>query len=89
VDAHRGPVRDLVLDQLAREALLALSSDWAFMVTKDSAAGYARDRAAAHTARFRELAALLAAGRDATAPAARLRATDGPFGTLDARLLSR
>ena len=37
-----------VLDQLAREALLALASDWAFMVSKDTAAGYARDRAAAH-----------------------------------------
>ena len=41
-----GPTRDPVADALAQEALLALASDWAFMVTKDSAAAYARERAA-------------------------------------------
>lgn len=40
-----GRVRDPLSDALAQEALLALASDWAFMVTKDSAASYARDRA--------------------------------------------
>ncbi|MGH3344152.1 MAG: 1,4-alpha-glucan branching protein domain-containing protein, partial [Carbonactinosporaceae bacterium] len=39
-------------DQLAREALLTLSSDWAFMVTHGSAATYARARAAGHAERF-------------------------------------
>ena len=78
LDAHRGPVRDPVLDQLAREALLALSSDWAFMVSHDSAAGYARDRAAAHAGRVHALADLLDAGDRAGAealagPAARRR----------------
>ena len=88
VDAHRGPVRDPVLDQLAREALLALSSDWAFMVSHDSAAGYARDRAARHAARVHELADRLDAGdrAGAAALAERLRAVDGPFGHLDARV---
>ena len=88
LDAHRGPVRDPVLDQLAREALLALSSDWAFMVTHDSAAGYARDRAYAHAGRVHTLADLLDAGdrAGAAALAARLRAQDGPFGHLDARV---
>lgn len=87
VDTHRGPVRDRVLDQLAREALLALSSDWAFMVSHDSAAGYARDRAAGHAARLHELADRLDAGdrAGAVALAERLRARDGPFGHLDAR----
>jgi 1,4-alpha-glucan branching enzyme len=89
VDKHGGPLRDPGLDQAVREALLALSSDWAFMVTKDSAAGYARDRAARHTARFRELASRLHAGRPATDLAAALRTVDGPFGALDARLLRR
>ena len=56
-------MRDPVLDQLAREALLALSSDWAFMVTKDTAAGYARDRAKIHSDRFSELATLVRGGR--------------------------
>jgi 1,4-alpha-glucan branching enzyme len=88
VDAHRGPVRDPVLDQLAREALLALSSDWAFMVTHDSAAGYARDRAYAHAGRLHALADRLDAGdrAGAAALAATLRAQDGPFGHLDARV---
>ncbi|MGC7102432.1 1,4-alpha-glucan branching protein domain-containing protein [Amycolatopsis lurida] len=68
---HRDPVRD----QLVTEALLALSSDWAFMVTKDSAADYARRRARVHTERFDALAA----GR---APSS---LPDKPFGHLDAR----
>jgi 1,4-alpha-glucan branching enzyme len=88
LDAHRGPVRDPVLDQLAREALLALSSDWAFMVSHDTAAGYARDRAATHAGRVHELADRLDAGdrAGAAALAERLRALDGPFGHLDARV---
>jgi 1,4-alpha-glucan branching enzyme len=44
------------LDDLAREALLAMSSDWAFMVSRDSAAGYARERHTAHVRRFHGLA---------------------------------
>jgi 1,4-alpha-glucan branching enzyme len=44
------------MDDLAREALLVLSSDWAFMVSRDSAAGYARERHDAHVARFHALA---------------------------------
>ena len=88
LDTHRGPARDPVLDQLAREALLALSSDWAFMVSHDSAAGYARDRAGAHAGRLHALADLLDAGdRPAAAVLAdRLRIQDGPFGHLDARV---
>jgi 1,4-alpha-glucan branching enzyme len=75
------------LDQMTREALLALSSDWAFMVTKDSAASYARDRAGMHELRFRKLADGIAAGLDVMAEAVRQRAEDGPFAHLDARLL--
>jgi len=82
-----GATRDPVADQAVREALLALSSDWAFMVTKDSAADYARYRAKAHADRFAELAALLRRGRG-RARAAELRRVDGPFGHLDARGLA-
>ncbi|MBV9844419.1 MAG: glycoside hydrolase family 57 protein [Kutzneria sp.] len=83
----RGEVRDPVADQLVREALLALSSDWAFMVSKDSAADYARGRAATHTERVHRLATLINAGDRARAAdlAAELRRQDGPFGRLDAR----
>jgi 1,4-alpha-glucan branching enzyme len=57
------------------------------MVSKDSAAGYARDRAGTHAGRVHALADLLDAGDQAGAEnlAASLRAVDGPFGHLDAR----
>jgi 1,4-alpha-glucan branching enzyme len=61
--------RDAGLAALAREGLLLSASDWAFMVSRDSAAAYARDRHAGHLARFR---ALLAAW-----PAAPSRADPG------------
>jgi 1,4-alpha-glucan branching enzyme len=80
-------VRDPVADQMLREALLALSSDWAFMVTKDSAADYARHRASTHADRFSHLADLIRLGarEKAVDVAADLRVRDGLFGTLDAR----
>jgi 1,4-alpha-glucan branching enzyme len=88
-----GFVRDPLRDVLAEQALLALSSDWAFMVSKDSAADYARGRAHLHAARVEELASLLVDGRrDATESlVARWgpdpRRADAVFGHLDARLL--
>ncbi|HEY2723174.1 MAG TPA: glycoside hydrolase family 57 protein [Pseudonocardiaceae bacterium] len=83
-----GPARDPVADQAVRESMLALSSDWAFMVSRDSAADYGRRRAAEHLDRARTLlragpccgrVADLAAGRRA----------ESPFGALDARGLAR
>jgi 1,4-alpha-glucan branching enzyme len=87
--AGRLLVRRPELDQLARQALLALSSDWAFMVTRDQAADYAWRRAAEHRAAFHRLAELVQR-RDPAASdeATRQRATDGPFGDLDARTLA-
>lgn len=80
-------LRNPAADQLVREALLALSSDWAFMVTKDSAADYARRRAKVHSERFGELSELLRLGHQTRAMtrASALRAEDSPFGHLDAR----
>jgi 1,4-alpha-glucan branching enzyme len=89
VDVHSGRHRDPALDQLAREAFLAASSDWAFMVTKDSAAEYARWRADEHAARFHRLADLLDRAQPAAGYTAELRRIDGPFGHLDARTLCR
>jgi 1,4-alpha-glucan branching enzyme len=83
VDAHVGPLRDPLADELAREALLALSSDWAFMVTKNSAADYARRRATDHGARFTALAAALRAGNRTGTTRSQ------PFGHLDARGLRK
>ena len=81
------PGRRAELDQLLREALLTLSSDWAFMVTRDSAADYAAERERGHRVAFHTLAELVAAGRrdEALTEAAGQRAVDGPFGWLDAR----
>jgi 1,4-alpha-glucan branching enzyme len=82
-----GLARDPIRDALATEALLALSSDWAFMVSKDSAAGYARERASGHAARVEELAGLLGAGRRRAAERhiASWGGDDAVFGHLDAR----
>jgi 1,4-alpha-glucan branching enzyme len=86
-DSEPGAGRSAVADQLAREAFLLTSSDWAFMVTRDSAAEYARHRARTHSHRFHSLADLVEAGdvQGAEKLAAELRVIDGPFGHLDAR----
>lgn len=87
--AQADGLRDPVADQLLREAILAVSSDWAFMVSKDSAAGYARDRAHQHAHAVREIAAAVTAGQLAKARqlAAGWYAADGFFPALDARRL--
>ena len=79
-----GPGRDEALDRAAREALLALSSDWAFMVSRDSAAGYGRERHRGHVDRFHALADAVGPGR--TGPGSRARpGTNVVVPHLDAR----
>ncbi|GAA4345553.1 1,4-alpha-glucan branching protein domain-containing protein [Angustibacter luteus] len=87
--AGRLLVRRPDLDQLARQALLTLSSDWAFMVSRDQAADYAWRRADEHRAAFHRLAELVQR-RDPGAQdeSRRQREVDGPFGDLDARILA-
>jgi 1,4-alpha-glucan branching enzyme len=53
-----GGVR-LVVNQIAREALLAQSSDWPFLITTGQARDYAMDRFETHVERFDRLVALL------------------------------
>ena len=83
--------RDFVADQILRETLLTVSSDWPFMVSKDSAADYARYRAHLHAHATREIAGALATGRREQAErlAAGWNRADGLFGALDARRLPR
>lgn len=89
VDRTRTPYRDATRDQIVREATLALQSDWAFMVTKDSAASYARHRAKVHADHAAELGKLLLDGdRDTAAELAAMLKAHAPFGQLDARRLS-
>lgn len=84
---HPRTARSAPHDQLIRELLLALSSDWAFMVSKDTAAQYARERFDGHARWVEALSKALREGHldRAAALAARAREADGPFGHLDAR----
>jgi len=84
---HPRHERSRAHDQLMRELLLALSSDWAFMVSHDSAADYARARFDGHARAARALAEALHAGRldEALRRGARDAERNHPFGSLDAR----
>jgi len=77
------------LDQLLTTLFHALSSDWAFLVTRGQSVDYARGRAELHRREFHVLAQLVEDGRreEARAQAARLAARDGAFPSLDARLI--
>ena len=79
--------RSVAADQLARELLLTLASDWAFMITKDSAAHYARGRSGDHLAATRDLIRLISSGNTTAAHACAIQQNqrDYPFGHLDAR----
>ncbi|SUE14629.1 glycosyl hydrolase family 57 [Rhodococcus gordoniae] len=82
-------LRNRVHDQMLREALLTVSSDWAFMVSKDTAAAYARDRAHKHAHALREIAEAVGSGRTETARrlADGWSRADNLFPGLDARRL--
>lgn len=84
--------RSPLLDQLARHGLLALQSDWAFMVSKDSAASYARSRHEHHHAQFNRFVSAIEKS-DSLAEATALvgplpDSRDYPFGNLDGRGVS-
>ena len=76
------------LDQLLRTLWNALSSDWAFLVSRGQSVDYARRRAEGHRADFHRLAQLVEDGRldDARLEAARQAVDDNTFPALDARL---
>jgi 1,4-alpha-glucan branching enzyme len=84
--------RNVVADQLVRNLVLAQASDWAFMVSHDSAAGYAWQRHHDHVRAVHALADCVTAvgwdGPTARELAERQNRTDGPFGHLDARRLA-
>lgn len=49
------PTMHRIIDQAMKEMLLAQSSDWAFLIEKDRAAGYAENRILKHVANFNRL----------------------------------
>ena len=61
--APAGRIEERCLCQLARELLLAQSSDWAFLIRNGTAREYAAGRARAHLDRFRQLHTQLQSGR--------------------------
>nr|WP_212763139.1 glycoside hydrolase family 57 protein [Gordonia araii] len=87
--AEPSTVRDRVNDQILRETLMTVASDWPFMVSKDTAGGYATDRAHKHAHATREIADAAARGRESTARslADGWFAADNLFADLDARRL--
>ncbi|KXO88592.1 1,4-alpha-glucan branching protein [Tsukamurella pulmonis] len=87
--AEQRGARDVVADQVLQEALMCLQSDWPFMVSKDTAAGYARDRAYKHAHALREIAEAAERGDETRAVvlARGWRHADDPFPGLDARRL--
>jgi 1,4-alpha-glucan branching enzyme len=90
-ETDTAPARNFVADQILRETLLTVSSDWPFMVSKDSAADYARYRAHLHAHATREIAGAMASGHKDHAQrlADGWNRADGLFGALDARNLPR
>lgn len=74
------------LDQAARELLLAQSSDWAFMMTMDSAADYAAARALAHLDAFDGLYREIVGWQLREESLRDLEERDGVFPRLDHRL---
>ena len=84
---HPRTERSAAHDQLMTEVLLALSSDWAFMVSHDTAAGYAWERFNEHDERVRGLVSALRRGDSALAcdRAHADRRVDAPFPGLDSR----
>ena len=83
------PGRDRVSDQILRETLMMLSSDWPFMVSKNTAADYARRRLYTHAHAAREICDAADRGREQWAEtlSARWNLADNVFPGLDARRL--
>lgn len=85
VKHHRGAggLRERTATQSARELLLMLSSDWAFLMKTGTAPHYARARFESHLARFRRLGLMLHSGKVDGQWLADLEARDNLFANLD------
>jgi 1,4-alpha-glucan branching enzyme len=84
---HGAPDPDVraVLNQAARESLLAQSSDWQFQVTSRQAADYATQRFSSHIERFDRLASSVENGKPDRALADELYELDKVFADIDYR----
>jgi 1,4-alpha-glucan branching enzyme len=75
-----------VLRQLARELLLAQSSDWAFLIRAGTATDYATQRTRTHLRRFETLANEFAAGLVDHAALVTMEERDNVFPDVDWRI---
>jgi 1,4-alpha-glucan branching enzyme len=79
-------IEERCLRQLARELLLAQSSDWAFLIRSGTAREYATRRTREHLERFRRLHAELHAGHAETAHLENCESCDNVFPRLNWRI---
>jgi len=73
------------LIQAARELLLVEASDWSFLISRNTAADYARERFASHLARYREATAMFERGEIDADLLSEMEDTDNVFPWLDLR----
>lgn len=78
-----GPLEGRALAQAAREALLAMASDWSFILRAETVSSYAEGRLRQHLARFASLAAEIECGTIDDARLAALEREDAVFASLD------
>jgi 1,4-alpha-glucan branching enzyme len=83
--SNREPV-DRLLDQMARELLLAESSDWAFQIYKGTTVEYSTRRFQSHIQRFDLLAEMLESRRFDADLVAEIEARDNIFAEIDFRV---
>jgi len=88
VDTYRSSnvLRTRVLNQAARELMLAESSDWAFIMTTGTMVEYAEKRVRDHASRFSELHDMLVENRVNEARLAELEQMDNIFPDMDFRV---
>jgi len=72
--------------QAAREALLAVASDWAFLITKDTAGAFSARQAATHIRDFLKVEAMARSGQIDEVALAEIENRDNIFPAIDPRL---
>ena len=82
----RDKMCDRILDQLARELLLAQSSDWAFQIYKATTVEYSTRRFESHIQRFDLLAKMLETGDQNYELLEEIERRDNIFSEIDHRV---
>jgi 1,4-alpha-glucan branching enzyme len=82
----RDEMCDRILDQLARELLLAQSSDWAFQIYKGTTVEYSTRRFESHIQRFDLLAKMIESGKHERELLEEIERRDNIFAEIDHRI---